>query len=175
MNVFVFFFEFDPTYTSNECFAWSPVLAIYICLPLILALMLCTLGSIAAPHHRFMLACIANAHAPDICPETNMLLKRRIFFIPFFFDFFLSFLFYFNFLLVSNCCSSVIQCMIFFPLCSVAYSFISKTIYDDDCCFIYMQYCSGSGSGRNRMDSFFLSFFPSISVLLSLFHLIIPQ
>lgn len=48
---------------------------------LILAFVLHTLGSMPAPHHRFMLTCLANIHAQDARPEMNMLSKKRLFFI----------------------------------------------------------------------------------------------
>jgi hypothetical protein len=73
---------------SSEYSAWSTVLTIY--LSLVSAPVLYTLGSMAAPHHRFMLTCIVNAHAQDARPEMNMLLKKKKFF--FFFRFIIFFI-----------------------------------------------------------------------------------
>jgi hypothetical protein len=56
-----------------------------LCLSLVLALILYTLGSMAAPHHHSMLTRITNAHAQDACSEMNMLQKKILFFILFFF------------------------------------------------------------------------------------------
>lgn len=73
------FFLFEPTYTSNECSAWSTVLAMLHTrsLSLVFALVLYTLGSMAAPHHRFMVTCLMNIHAQDTRPEMNILLSKQ--------------------------------------------------------------------------------------------------
>lgn len=58
----------------------------------------------AAPHHRFMLTCLANIHAQDARPEMNTLSKKEVFSILF-----SRFLLLFNLFQLSYRCPTVVR------------------------------------------------------------------
>lgn len=100
--------------------------------------------------------------------------EKKVFY--FFFTFLTSFsslfFFYFNFPIGVQMVlfSHSVQKRILF---SVTYSFISKTLHHNDCCFIYVQYCSGSNrNGFFSFSSSFVSFdYSSVVSLILLLHL----